>query len=68
MNLEFLYYRFYLALCSMSMAIGLNPLIKHSTAMTIRINPISRIITLLPVSPNKLINRVDVLSIRNAKK
>ena len=50
------------------MAMGLNPLIKHSTAMTISIKPISRIITLFPVSPSKLVNLVEVLSIMNAKK
>lgn len=39
--------------------IGLRPPTKHSTAITIRINPIKRIITLLPVSPMSLTNRVD---------
>lgn len=39
------------ACCKISIMMGLKPLTKHSTAITIRISPINRIITLLPVSP-----------------
>lgn len=39
--------------------IGRIPPTKHSTAITIRINPISRIITLLPVSPITFTSLVD---------
>ncbi len=42
-----------------SIRIGLTPLTKHSTAITIRINPIRRIITLFPVSPRIDTKRVD---------
>lgn len=50
--------------CIISINIGRNPLTKHSTAITIRISPIKRIITLLPVSPKILTNRVEALNIR----
>ena len=36
----------------MSISIGLSPLKKNSTAITITINPIKRINTFMPVSPN----------------
>lgn len=42
-----------------SVKIGLTPPTKHSTAITIRINPIRRIITLFPVSPIIFTKRVD---------
>ena len=37
--------------CTMLSKMGRAPLTKHSTAMTIKIRPMRRIITLLPVSP-----------------
>ena len=41
---------------------------RYSTAITIRISPIRRIITLLPVSPIYLFNRVEARSIRKVMK
>ena len=52
----------------MSIIIGLKPLTKHSTAITIRISPIRRIITLLPVSPIYLFSRVDARRIKKVIK
>ena len=42
-----------------SITIGFSPLKKNSTAITITISPINRIITLLPVSPSILIIREE---------
>lgn len=53
---------------SISTRIGLAPPTKHSTAMTIRISPIRRIITLLPVSPNTLTSRVEARRMKNVSR
>ena len=50
-----------------SITIGFSPLKKNSTAITITISPINRIITLLPVSPSILIIREELLKIRYHK-
>ena len=50
-----------------SITIGFSPLKKNSTAITITISPINRIITLLPVSPSILIIREELLKIRYTK-
>lgn len=50
-----------------SNTIGFKPLKKNSTAITITINPIKRIITLFPVSPNNLIIRDELLKIQYTK-
>ena len=52
------------ACCKISIKIGFAPLTKHSTAITIKMSPMSRIITLFPVSPMKWTNLVDVRRIR----
>lgn len=39
---------------------GFNPLKKNSTAITITIKPIKRIITLMPVCPKNLIIRDEL--------
>ena len=49
------------------MTIGFKPLKKNSTAITITISHISRIITLFPVSPNNLIIFDELLKIRYTK-
>lgn len=43
---------------------GFSPVKKHSTAMTMRISPMSRIITLFPVSPIIFTSRVDALRMK----
>ena len=48
----------------MSTIIGFRPPTKHSTAITISISPIRRIMTLLPVSPSIGTSRVDARSMR----
>ena len=48
--------------------IGFNPLTKHSTAITIKINPIRRIITLLPVSPKTFTNFVEARRIKKVNR
>lgn len=48
--------------------IGFAPLTKHSTAITIRISPIRRIITLFPVSPNTFTSRVEARKMKNVIK
>ena len=53
---------------TISVNIGFTPLTKHSTAITIKMSPIRRIITLLPVSPNKLTKRVEALQYQECKK
>ena len=52
---------------TISVNIGFTPLTKHSTAITIKMSPIRRIITLLPVSPNKLTKRVEAFNIKNVR-
>ena len=47
-----------------SIRIGFAPPTKHSTAITIRISPIRRIITLFPVSPSTLTKRVEARKIK----
>ena len=46
-------------ICRISVKIGFTPPTKHSTAITININPINRIITLFPVSPMLRTKRVE---------
>ena len=47
-----------------STKIGFIPPTKHSTAITIRIRPMRRIMTLLPVSPSTLTKRVEARRIK----
>ena len=53
---------------TISVNIGFTPLTKHSTAITIKMSPIRRIITLLPVSPNKIDQTGGSFNIKNVRK
>ena len=56
------------ACLKISVRTGCIPFMKHSTAMTIRISPISLIITLFPVSPRIFKSRVDTQRIMKERK
>lgn len=56
------------ACLKISVRTGCIPFMKHSTAMTIRISPISLIITLFPVSPRIFKSRVDTQRIMKERR
>ena len=56
-----------MGLFQISINTGRIPLIKHSTAITIRISPISLIITLFPVSPKIFKSWVDAHRIKKER-